>query len=158
MKKMLPVVMLISGMAFGFTPQMDRGVYVGGGEWKTSSGETGTYRHHTRISKAKGGVHVSERLVINHNGKKEVEQMDFLVVGTTKNGFFDVMIKGKKMGSGYCMKRSCHMGVLHKGGHSEETFHFAKDGRIMRLGSDTSKQMKVVWSGSMHKKHPAPKH
>jgi hypothetical protein len=147
---MLVGVSVFGASAFGFE-NLRQGGYVGGGVWKTPTGETGRYESKVKVAKTKDGVRFEEQLVIHlPNNQKKTDQYTF-TVEPRKNGFFAAMVDRKEVGSGYCFRNQCHIEMSHEQGKSEETYTFSGR-RVYRVGSETKGQYSVAWQGSMHRR------
>ncbi len=105
----------------------------------------------TQISEATGGISVNDTITVTLPDGQSESHSVIWTSRRTKDGFFDVLIDGKVVGSGYCMNNQCHIGGAMGDTWWEETFTMGKHHRIFRLGSKTEKNFKVSWSGMMRK-------
>jgi hypothetical protein len=80
---------------------------------------------------------------------------DTITIKNGKNGFFEVLKKGAKIGTGYCGVKQCHMETEENGEAEEETVTFYH-GNMYRLGSHATKDFTVAWQGEMKKNSKSP--
>ena len=126
------------------------GKYKGGGGWKMADGTRGKFTFTSEVATTKAGVVVKEKAVIFKTAKDTMEVAEEWTATNFKNGFFDIEVKGKKAGSGYCGFKQCHLEWEADGVTNEETATF-HHGKVYRIGSHTSKAFTVAWQGTMTK-------
>ena len=147
-------VLFLGASAFGHGFKLD-GEYVGHGTWKSIDGSRGKFEMSATVTSDKDGVTSKESVVIHLPDGTEKKIEEEWTATNEKNGFFEVHVKGVKVGSGYCRIKQCHLQTEDKGDASEETNTF-HNGHIYRIGSHTSKDKTIAWQGVMTKKR-APK-
>lgn len=151
--KTLLLALVLSYQSFAFDLSRGTGQYTGGGTWKSEDGTSNKWTAELSLTKGStGAVVVKEKLVITTNEGKEFIQESELINVPTKNGFFNVLTKGVKTGSGYCFNSVCHVGSTEASGAQHEETFAVKDGQIFRMGSAKHTTYNVAWTGVMKKK------
>ena len=105
----------------------------GHGHWMKSCGKTGDYNVRVKGSHDERGLRLTQTF---SHGEKSWSVSYMLL--KKENGFFDVVMKGEKVGDGYCVKghnsKTCHHHYTHKGHEVEVTAHMMGH-RVHRMGS-----------------------
>ncbi len=127
------------------------GDWTGGGGWKATDGTKGKWEMKSNVKTDKDGMTVKETIVVHAPGAADRKMDSEWTTANLKDGFFDVQVKGTKVGTGYCGVKQCHISWSDADGSTEETTSFHK-GKVYRIGSHTAKGMTVAWQGAMAKK------
>jgi hypothetical protein len=127
------------------------GDWTGGGGWKANDGTKGRWEMTSNVKTDKDSMTVKESTTIHIPGAADKKMDSEWTTTNLKNGFFDVQVKGAKVGTGYCGVKQCHLSWTDTDGSNEETITF-HNGKVYRLGSHTLKDRVVAWQGTMAKK------
>ncbi len=137
---LLSLVLGASASALAF-PTIPDGNYAGGGRFKDTAGNTGSYTVQTTVA---NGV-VSQVYRYASGGARFV-----LSTNLTGHGFFAVMEKGEKVGEGYCQTVVCHYNALIGGANLEESLTYWQ-GNLYRVGSKKIGNLTITWEESLKK-------
>lgn len=152
LSKMIVLAIFVASSAFAID-----GTYNGGGTWKNTKGEKGTWKRELTVKHVKNGVELKDALQVFSKGKELFKEVTESKHVTTGNGLMDVLVDGKKVGWGYCLANQCHFqGESKEKGQWEETFLMTKKalGRniVTVQGSDAGANETVLWRGELRNK------
>ena len=119
-------------------PIIDGG-YLGKGQWRDSTAESGHYAVSTAI---KNGIISS-----SYSFDGETENWEFTVL-PGQSDTFKVLVKGEEVGDGYCFQEQCHYQIYP--GSLEETLTLDGD-RLYKVGSKVHGGVKVFWQENLSK-------
>jgi hypothetical protein len=141
---MMKVLMMLAALVS--TPivagPINDGAYLGKGQWRDSTAESGEYVVSTRV---KNGIFSSR---YSFNGA--TENWEFTIL-PGQNSTFKVLVKGVEVGDGYCFQVQCHYQIYT--GSLEETLTFEGD-RLYKVGSKVLGGVRVFWQETLNKSTP----
>ena len=140
MKNTIAILTIILAAQISIAHGLTQGQYEGSGLWKGLN-HTGNYQANMVVEKNAFKAEYN----LGNGSKKDWT----FTTKETVQGFFDVLVKGKKIGTGYCLDKVnvCHYQINVNQLKLEETI--VQDGsKIYRFGSKNEKNGLIAWQES----------
>ncbi len=141
MKSIASAIIVILAYNVSFAHDLKLGRFTGQGSWRSQE-KSGVYIATTEIT--------TSEISSSYQMKDSTESYWKFITKNKRQGFFDVMNRGQKIGQGYCLKNAlvCHYDIKIGKFTLEESL-VQENGLLYRYGSKNESGQTIVWQEAL---------